>query len=325
MYKHKLKIKNIELENNIFLAPMAGITDLPFRLICKEFGPGLVFTEMISSKGICHNDEKTLKLMNMKNEKRPVAIQIFGSDIETMQYATKFVSKYADIIDVNVGCPAPKVVKNGDGSKLLLNLDLLGEIIETVVKNSNNVPVSVKIRKGWDEKNIVAVEAAKIIEAAGASMITIHGRTREEYYSASVDLDIIKKVKESVKIPVIGNGDIIDEKTAVRMFEYTGVDGIMIGRGALGNPWIFEKIIFYMETGKYKDNITNTERLNLILKHLNLLIEEKGEIVAVKEMRKHIGWYIKNLKNASKIRGFINTIDNKDDLEKYLIEYFKSI
>ena len=325
MYKHKLKIKNIELENNIFLAPMAGITDLPFRLICKEFGPGLVFTEMISSKGIYYNDEKTLKLMNTKNEKRPIAIQIFGSDVETMQYATKFVSKYADIIDINVGCPAPKVVKNGDGSKLLLKLDLLGEIVEAVVKNSNNVPVSVKIRKGWDEKNIVAIEAAKIIEAAGASMLTIHGRTREEYYSGCVDLDIIKKVKESVKIPVIGNGDIVDEKTAVKMFEYTGVDGIMIGRGALGNPWIFEKIIFYLETGEYKDNITNTERLNLILKHLNLLIEEKGEKVAVKEMRKHIGWYIKNLKNSSKIRGIINSIDNRYDLEMYLIEYFKSI
>ena len=325
MYKHKLKIKNIELENNIFLAPMAGITDLPFRLICKEFGPGLVFTEMISSKGIYYNDEKTLELMNTKNEKRPIAIQIFGSDAETMQYATKFVSKYADIIDINVGCPAPKVVKNGDGSKLLLKLDLLGEIVEAVVKNSNNVPVSVKIRKGWDEKNIVAIEAAKIIEAAGASMLTIHGRTREEYYSGCVDLDIIKKVKESVKIPVIGNGDIVDEKTAVKMFEYTGVDGIMIGRGALGNPWIFEKIIFYLETGEYKDNITNTERLNLILKHLNLLIEEKGEKVAVKEMRKHIGWYIKNLKNSSKIRGIINSIDNRYDLEMYLIEYFKSI
>ena len=325
MYLHKLKIKNLELENNIFLAPMAGITDLPFRLICKEFGPGLVFTEMISSKGIFYNDEKTLKLMNMKNEKKPIAIQIFGSDIEAIRCATKFVSEYADIIDINMGCPAPKVVKNGDGSKLLLNLDLVGKIVETVVKNSNGVPVSVKIRKGWNKENVVAVKAARIIESAGASMLTIHGRTRDEYYSGNVDLDIIKEVKESVRIPVIGNGDIIDEKSAVKMFEYTGVDGIMIGRGALGNPWIFNKLIYYLENGKYKDDVNNEEKLNIILKHLELLVEEKGEIVAVKEIRKHIGWYIKNLKNSSKIRGIINTITDRKSLENYLIEYFKAI
>ena len=325
MYLHKLKIKNIELENNIFLAPMAGITDLPFRLICKEFRPGLVFTEMISSKGIFYNDEKTIKLMNMEGEKRPVAIQIFGSDLDAIKCATKYVSKYADIIDINMGCPAPKVVKNGDGSRLLLNLELIGKIVETAVKNSNGIPISVKIRKGWDKENIVAIEAAKIIESAGASMITIHGRTRDEYYSGNVDLEIIKKVKESVNIPVIGNGDIIDENSAVRMFEYTGVDGIMIGRGALGNPWIFDKIVYYLKTGKYKNNVTNNEKLNIILKHLDLLVKEKGETIAVKEMRKHIGWYIKNLKNSSKIRGIINTINDRKSLEYYLIEYFKSI
>ncbi len=325
MYLHKLKIKNIELENNIFLAPMAGITDLPFRLICKEFRPGLVFTEMISSKGIFYNDEKTIKLMNMEGEKRPVAVQIFGSDLDAIKCATKYVSKYADIIDINMGCPAPKVVKNGDGSRLLLNLELIGKIVETAVKNSNGIPISVKIRKGWDKENIVAIEAAKIIESAGASMITIHGRTRDEYYSGNVDLEIIKKVKESVNIPVIGNGDIIDENSAVRMFEYTGVDGIMIGRGALGNPWIFDKIVYYLKTGKYKNNVTNNEKLNIILKHLDLLVKEKGETIAVKEMRKHIGWYIKNLKNSSKIRGIINTINDRKSLEYYLIEYFKSI
>ena len=325
MYLHKLKIKDIELENNIFLAPMAGITDLPFRLICKEFRPGLVFTEMISSKGIFYNDEKTIKLMNMEGEKRPVAVQIFGSDLDAIKCATKYVSKYADIIDINMGCPAPKVVKNGDGSRLLLNLELIGKIVETAVKNSNGIPVSVKIRKGWDKENIVAIEAAKIIESAGASMITIHGRTRDEYYSGNVDLEIIKKVKESVNIPVIGNGDIIDENSAVRMFEYTGVDGIMIGRGALGNPWIFDKIVYYLKTGKYKNNVTNNEKLNIILKHLDLLVKEKGETIAVKEMRKHIGWYIKNLKNSSKIRGIINTINDRKSLEYYLIEYFKSI
>ena len=263
--------------------------------------------------------------MNKKKKKKPIAIQIFGSDIEAIRCATKFVSEYADIIDINMGCPAPKVVKNGDGSKLLLNLDLVGKIVETVVKNSNGVPVSVKIRKGWNKENVVAVKAARIIESAGASMLTIHGRTRDEYYSGNVDLDIIKEVKESVRIPVIGNGDIIDEKSAVKMFEYTGVDGIMIGRGALGNPWIFNKLIYYLENGKYKDDVNNEEKLNIILKHLELLVEEKGEIVAVKEIRKHIGWYIKNLKNSSKIRGIINTITDRKSLENYLIEYFKAI
>ena len=209
MYLKKLKIGNVELENNILLAPMAGITDLPFRKMAKKQGAGLVYTEMVSSKAIFHNDEKTKKLLNMQGEERPVAVQIFGSDVESMVYAAKYVEPLADIIDINMGCPAPKVVKNGDGSKLLLNLDLAEKIIKNVVENVNK-PVTVKMRKGWNNSNIVAVEAAKRFEKAGASAITIHGRTREEYYSGNCDLDIIKQVKEAVNIPVIGNGDIRD-------------------------------------------------------------------------------------------------------------------
>lgn len=229
---HKLKIGDIELENNVLLAPMAGLTDKAFRIICKEYGAGMCFTEMASSKAIYYNDQKTKRLVDIEGEKRPIAVQIFGSEPEIMGEATKFVTTFADVIDINMGCPAPKVVKNGDGSKLLLDLEKIERIVEQVKKNAT-VPVTVKIRKGWNEKNIVAVEAAKRIEKAGADGITIHGRTREEYYSGKVDFDIIRAVKQSVKIPVIGNGDIVDKKTANNMFEYTGVDGLMIGRGAL--------------------------------------------------------------------------------------------
>lgn len=325
MYIKPLKIGNLNLENNILLAPMAGITDLPFRLVCKEFGPSLVCTEMVSAKALYYGDEKTKKLLNMKDEKRPVAVQIFGSDVESMVYATKYLQNKADIIDINMGCPAPKVVKNGDGSKLLLNLDLIGEIVSNVSKVSK-VPVTVKIRKGWNEEKVVAVEAAKIIEAVGASAITIHGRTREEFYSGTADWDIIKKVKESVNIPVIGNGDIKSPEDAYKIFEQTNVDGIMVGRASLGNPWIFKHIIDYLQTGKYDNSFPNNEqKLELIVKHIDLEVQEKGEDVAIKEMRKHLSWYIKNLKEASKIREKINTLKTKKEVIDCLVEYFKLI
>lgn len=323
MYLKKLKVGNVELRNNILLAPMAGITDLPFRLVCEKYGAGLCCTEMVSSKGIYYNDAKTKLLLNVDSEKRPVAAQLFGSDIEALKFAAKNVSEVVDIIDINMGCPAPKIVKNGDGSKLLLNLELVKQIATEVVKASK-VPVTVKIRKGWDTNNIVAVEVAKILEEAGVDAITIHGRTREEYYSGKADWDIIKKVKEAVNIPVIGNGDIQSKEDAERMFKETNVDGIMIGRAAIGNPWIFEEIINYLE-GKEQRMITKKERLDTIIEHINLAVEEKGEKIAIKEMRKHLAYYIKNMKDASRVREKINTIDTKQELIDCLNEYFKNI
>lgn len=322
MYLKKIKIGNVELENNLILAPMAGVTDLPFRSICKKYEPGLVCTEMVSVKAIFYGDEKTKLLLNTKGEKRPISMQIFGSDEETMGYAAREVSKLADILDINMGCPAPKVVKNGDGSKLLLDLDKAQRIIRAVVENSS-VPVTLKFRKGWNNENIVAYELAQIAEKEGISAITIHGRTREEYYGGKVDLDIIKKVKQSVSIPVIGNGDIVDEESALKMFEYTGVDGIMIGRGTMGNPWIFAQIKHYLQTGEKLARPTKSEKYEILKQHIELEIQEKGEKVALNEMRKHISWYTKNMQDSSVFRNKINHTDNKEELIKLIQNYFE--
>ena len=320
-----MKIGNIELKNNLILAPMAGVTDLPFRRICEKYGePGMVCTEMISSKGLFYNDHKTERILNTEGEPKPVSCQIFGSDPETMEYATNLLcTKYrdqVDIIDINMGCPVPKVVKSGDGSKLLTDLDKAEEIIKVVVKKST-VPVTVKMRTGWDKNNIVAPELAKRAEATGTSAITIHGRTRSEFYGGKANLDEIKKVKDAVKIPVIGNGDVIDEQSAKYMLEYTGVDGIMIGRGTFGNPWIFKRINYYLQTGKYLPEITIQEKLDVILEHIELTESIKGEN-ALKELRKHIAWYTKNLKNSSEFRNSINKIEDKQELIKTVKEYF---
>lgn len=277
---------------------------------------------MVSAKAIYYDDEKTKKLMNIDGEKRPVAIQIFGSDKESMAYSAKYVSKIADIIDINMGCPAPKVVKNGDGSKLLLDLKKAKEIMEAVVKNAT-VPVTLKFRKGWDSQNIVAVDVAKIAESVGISAITIHGRTRADYYAGKVDLEIIKKVKDAVSIPVIGNGDVVDEESAKEMFEKTGVDGIMVGRATLGNPWIFEKVKYYLETGNQLEEISITKKYEIIKEHLDLLIKDKGEQVAIKEFRKHLSAYSKGLPTASEFRSKINTIENRIELEEELKNFFK--
>lgn len=322
MYYKKLKIGNCKLENNIILAPMAGITDKPYRMICKEMGAGLVCTEMISSRAIFHDDTKTKLLMDTEGEKKPISYQIFGSEEESMAYAAKYIEEKADIIDINMGCPAPKVVKNGDGSKLMLDIKKAEKVIEAVVKSTSK-PVTLKIRKGWDHNNIVAVEFAQMAEKAGISAITIHGRTRTDFYSGKADLEIIKKVKEAVKIPVIGNGDIVDEQTALEMFEKTGVDGIMIGRGTFGNPWIFKKISHFLQTGEKLPEIPLEERLQILEKHINLELKSKPEIVAIRELRKPISWYTKGLKDSSEFRDKINKIEKIEELKQEIYTYFK--
>ena len=312
-YIHPIKIGNVELNNNIFLAPMAGVTDMPLRILCKEFGAGLVYTEMVSSKGMFYNDEKTKQLMNINDAERPVAVQIFGSDATIMSETAKKVSEEADIIDINMGCPAPKVTKNLDGSKLMLHPELVDEITKMVV-GASSVPVTIKIRKGWDDEHINAVEVARIAEKNGVSAITVHGRTREQFYTGKADLDIIKKVKEAVNIPVIGNGDIVDGESAKKMFQETGCDAIMIGRGSNGNPWIFKEVIEYLENGIELPKPTLEERKQMILRHLKMLVEYKGEYTAIREMRKQIAWYIKGIENAATIRNEINQIEDLNDL-----------
>lgn len=312
-YIHPIKIGNVELNNNVFLAPMAGVTDMPLRILCKEFGAGLVYTEMVSSKGMFYNDEKTKQLMNINDAERPVAVQIFGSDATIMSETAKKVSEEANIIDINMGCPAPKVTKNLDGSKLMLHPELVDEITKMVVKTSS-VPVTIKIRKGWDDEHVNAVEVARIAEKNGVSAITVHGRTREQFYTGKVDLDIIKKVKEAVNIPVIGNGDIVDGESAKKMFQETGCDAIMIGRGSNGNPWIFKEVIEYLKNGIELPKPTIEERKQMILRHLKMLVDYKGEYTAIREMRKQIAWYIKGIENAATIRNEINQIEDLNEL-----------
>ena len=320
-----LKIGNVELNNNIILGPMAGLTDRPFRIICEKYNPGLVVTEMVSSKALFYDDSKTKLLLNTKDEKRPISVQIFGSDIESMKYATEYLckNKIADIIDINMGCPAPKVTKNGDGSKLLLDLDKVYEIVKAVVEVST-VPITVKIRKGWDQDHIVAVEAAKMIEKAGASAITIHGRTRSEFYSGNADWDIIRQIKEAVNIPVIGNGDVKTPEDAKKMIDETQCDGVMISRGSLGNPWIFEQVNDYLENGKYRE-ISLEEKEQNLLQHIELEVEEKGENTGIKEMRKHVCYYIKGEKDASEFRNRVNHLETKEEVFEAIKKYFNSI
>ncbi len=315
-----MKIGNVELKNNIFLAPMAGVTDLPFRILCKEMGCGLVYSEMVSAKGILYGSKNTEKLLEVDESERPVAVQLFGNDPEILGAMAKKIEPYnIDIIDVNMGCPAPKIVKNGEGSAVTLNPERVGQIVHSLV-TSQKKPVTIKFRKGFDDDHINAVEIAKIAEANGASAVAVHGRTREQFYSGKADWDIIKEVKNAVSIPVIGNGDIVTPEDAKRMFDYTGCDAIMVGRGAQGNPWIFKRIIHYMETGEILPEPTAKERVEKALRHAKMLIEYKGEYIGVREMRKHLSWYIKGCSGASELRGLINTAESYEEMEKLLYE-----
>lgn len=317
-YIKELKIGNIVVKNNVFLAPMAGVTDIPFRKICREFGPGLTFTEMASSKAMEFNSKKTSKILNIIEGERPSIVQIFGSDKYAIKNTIEKLNEddSIDIIDINMGCPAPKLVKNGDGAGLLLDLEKVEEILKEATSVSKK-PITVKTRKGFNDNITTAVEVAKLCEKYGVAMITIHGRTREQYYSGKADLDIIKAVKEAVSIPVIGNGDIVDIESAKRMFEYTNCDGIMIARGAQGNPWIFKSIL---EGKEYIPS--NNERLKIILKHIEYALKnEENRKQAVLKMRKHIAWYLKGIKNSSYIKDKINREEDIEEVKKILIDF----
>ena len=318
-----MKIGNVQLDNEVFLSPMAGVTDLPFRTICKEKGCGMLYTEMINAKALCYDDENTKKMLNLEDDGHPVAVQIFGSDPEYMGKAASIMNQYTnDILDINMGCPAPKVIKNGDGSALMRNPKLAAEVLTAVVKNSKK-PVTLKIRKGWDDNSVNALEIAKIAEECGISALAIHGRTREQFYSGKADWDIIAEIKQSINIPVIGNGDVFDVQDAVNMLEKTKCDAIMIGRGSQGNPWIFNRINHYMKTGEVLPEPTLEEKISTAIKHMNLAVAEHGEYVAVREMRKHIGWYLKGLKNSAKYRDQINKITDYKEVISMLEEYMQ--
>lgn len=318
-----MKIGNVQLDNEVFLSPMAGVTDLPFRTICKEKGCGMLYTEMINAKALCYDDENTKKMLKMEKDEHPVAVQIFGSDPEFMGKAASIMNQYPnEILDINMGCPAPKVVKNGDGSALMRNPKLAAEVLSAVVKNSEK-PVTLKIRKGWDDDCINAVEIAKIAEECGISALAIHGRTREQFYSGKADWDIISEIKQAINIPVIGNGDVFEVQDAVNMLEKTKCDAIMIGRGSQGNPWIFKRINHYMKTGEVLPEPTLEEKITTAIRHMNLAVAEHGDYVAVREMRKHIGWYLKGLKNSAKYRDQINKITDYKEVIAMLEEYMQ--
>lgn len=318
-----MKIGNLQLDNEVFLSPMAGVTDLPFRTICKEKGCGMLYTEMINAKALCYDDENTKKMLRMEKDEHPVAVQIFGSDPEFMGKAASIMNQYPnEILDINMGCPAPKVVKNGDGSALMRNPKLAAEVLTAVVKNSEK-PVTLKIRKGWDDESVNAVEIAKIAQECGISALAIHGRTREQFYSGKADWDIIAEIKQTIDIPVIGNGDVFEVQDAVNMLEKTKCDAIMLGRGAQGNPWIFNRINHYMKTGEILPEPTLEEKITTAIKHMNLAVAEHGEYVAVREMRKHIGWYLKGLKNSAKYRDQINKITDYKEVIAMLEEYMQ--
>lgn len=325
MYRGEIvNIGNIRFSNNIFLAPMAGITDLSFRTICREKGAGLVFTEMVSAKGLYYKDRGTEMLTKIGNNERPVGIQIFGSDPKIMASIVEKdlnLREEIDIIDINMGCPAPKIVKNQDGSALMKNPKLIKEILKNVVKVSKK-PVTIKIRMGWDSNMINGIDIAKIAEEEGVSALTIHGRTRDMFYSGKADWDFIAKVKESVSIPVIGNGDVFEPQDGIDLMNHTRCDAIAIGRGAMGNPWIFERVQNLME--EKADRVPNAkEIIDMAIRHLDMVCEMKGERVGIREMRKHLAWYLKGMKNSNEVKNKINMAESREMVKGLLMDYLE--
>ena len=314
----QLKIGNVTLDNSYILGPMAGVTDLPFRLLCKEQGAGLLCMEMISAKGILYNNKNTESLLQIHPDEMPVSLQLFGSDPKIVsEMAKRIEDRPFSILDINMGCPVPKVVRNGEGSALMKQPKLVYDLVRAVVKAIQK-PVTVKIRKGFDDGHINAVEIARIIEEAGAAAVAVHGRTREQYYSGKADWDIIRQVKEAVKIPVIGNGDVTSGEQAVAVRRQTGCDGVMIARGAQGNPWIFSELISYEENGILPPRPDIKEIRNMMLRHARLQIQYKGDYTGIREMRKHVAWYTKGLHNAARLRDDINNVESYEELEKIL-------
>ena len=316
-----LKIGNVELKNPFFLAPLAGITDAPFRRLCKEQGAGLVYSEMVSCKGLYYNDKNTETLLYITEEEKPAAIQVFGSEPEMMAFAAhKLKERPNAILDINIGCPVPKVVKNGEGAALLKDPDLIYRLVRAAVENAGK-PVTAKIRMGWDHGSINAVETALAIEAAGASAVAVHGRTREQYYNGPADWEIIARVKKTLKIPVIGNGGVFTGEDAISMMEKTGVDAVMIARGAMGNPWIFRKCLALWEGREKPEPPELPERAAMMIRQLDMLLELKGQYAAVREMRKHVGWYLKGVRGSAEIKRTVNAITDADEF-KQLLETF---
>lgn len=321
-----MKIGNLEFKNNVFLAPMAGVTDISFRGLCKEQGCGLVYTEMVSAKALYYGSENTKQLLRISEEEMPVAAQIFGNDPKIMANVVKeYLNKRDDIciIDINMGCPAPKIVKNGEGSALMKNPELAGQIVREI-KEVSSKPVTVKFRKGFDEDNINAVQFALALEEAGADAIAIHGRTRKQMYEGKADWNIIKDVKDNVKIPVIGNGDVFTPEDALKMKNITNCDGIMIARGSMGNPWLFKQIQRILQGEKLKE-ITPEEKIDMCIRHYELAIKYDGDYKAIREMRKHASWYIKGLPRCTEVRNVMNTLENSGDVMKLLISYKESL
>ena len=318
-----LKIGTVELENPYILAPMAGVTDLPSRLLCKEQGAGLLCMEMVSAKAIQYNNKNTKALLEIHPEELPVSLQLFGSDPDVISEIAKRIEELPfSILDINMGCPVPKIVKNGEGSALMKNPKLVYEIVRKTARAIQK-PVTVKIRKGFDDTCINAVEIAKIIEDAGGKAVAVHGRTREQYYSGKADWDIIRQVKEAVSIPVIGNGDVVSGESAIAIQKETGCDGVMIGRGAQGNPWIFSELLEYERTGKMPLRPSVEAIKKMMIRHAQLQMQYKGEYLGIREMRKHVSWYTSGLPNSAKLRDEINRVESYEELEQLLEERLK--